>query len=94
VKRTVLAFQAGESLQQAANSLVRGDANGARTAIAERRQLLQLAADTWRDADLAKDAAMLSRYEQVLAGAWPRFDNGERETLVMAMNYFGDRRMR
>jgi len=94
VKRTVLAFQAGDALQRAADSLATGDADAARRALAERRAVLEAAASTWRDRSLAADASMLSRYERVLAAAWPSWGSGERQTLVLAMNYFGDRRMR
>ncbi len=94
VKRTVLAFQAGSALQGAADALGRGDAASARRALTERRELLQAAAQLWRDDGLRQDAALLARYEQVVQGAWGSWDSGSRDTLVMAMNYFGDRRMR
>ncbi|HJL37632.1 MAG TPA: hypothetical protein RMG95_18210, partial [Polyangiaceae bacterium LLY-WYZ-15_(1-7)] len=83
-KRTVLAFQAGEVLQRGAN-------DEARRLLAERRELLEAAADLWRDPSLRQDAELLARYERVLGGQW---DGSSRNTLVMAMNYFGDKRMR
>lgn len=94
VKRTVLAFQAGEALQNAAVALERGDASSARRLLDEQRELLEAAARIWRDPALGEDAQRLARYEQVLGGAWDDFGQGERRTLVMAMNFFGDRRMR
>jgi len=92
VKRTVLAFQAGEALQRAAESLELGDADGARRAIAERRELLEAASRVWRDPALAADASLLARYERVLGGGL--VDHGSRQMLAMAMGYYGDRRMR
>lgn len=94
VKRTVLSFQAGEALQLAADSLSTGDASTAMRDLAERRELLNAAADLWRDDSLRADAAMLARYERVLQGAWPSWDTGSQRTLVLAMNHFGDQRMR
>ena len=90
-KRTVLAFQAGEVLQRAADALQRGANDEARRLLAERRELLEAAADLWRDPSLRQDAELLARYERVLGGQW---DGSSRNTLVMAMNYFGDKRMR
>lgn len=94
VKRTVLAFQAGAALQDAAEALGRGDAATARRSLGERRELLEAAAELWRDEGLRQDAQMLARYERVVNGAWGGWDSGSRDTLVMAMNYFGDQRMR
>ncbi|MEM9070929.1 MAG: VWA domain-containing protein [Myxococcota bacterium] len=94
VKRTVLAFQAGEALQAAANALQAGDSEGARRQLAERRELLEAAGTHWRDTSLRDDAALLARYESVLGSAWNTWDHHTRGTLVMAMNYFGDQRMR
>ncbi|MCA9611989.1 MAG: VWA domain-containing protein [Sandaracinus sp.] len=92
VKRTVLAFQAGEALQRAAEALEVGDAELARREIEERRELLQTASSVWRDPALAADASLLARYERVLGGGV--VDYGARQQLAMAMSYFGDRRMR
>ena len=92
VKRTVLAFQAGEALQRAAEALELGDTDGARRAIAERRELLETASRVWRDPALAADATLLARYERVLGGGV--VDHGSRQMLAMAMGYYGDRRMR
>ena len=94
VKRTVLSFQAGEALQQAAGALTSEDAAEAARVLAERRELLEAAAELWRDPTLSRDAALLGRYETVVARAWPSFGGDDRRTLVMAMNYFGDQRMR
>jgi Mg-chelatase subunit ChlD len=94
VKRTVLAFQAGEALQNAASALTRGDSSNARRLLSEQRELLEAAASLWRDPALGVDAQRLARYERVLGGAWDGWGQGEQRTLVMAMNFFGDRRMR
>lgn len=94
VKRTVLAFQAGEALQNAASALSRGDSASARRVLSEQRELLEAAAGLWRDPALGVDAQRLARYERVLGGAWDGWGHGEQRTLVMAMNFFGDRRMR
>lgn len=94
VKRTVLAFQAGEALQDAAGALASGDLEGAKRSIDEHRTLLEAAASGWRDASLAKDAQLLARYERVLAASWPGWSDEDRQTMVMAMNQFGDERMR
>ncbi len=94
VKRTVLAFQAGETLQQAADALQNGDRANAARLLSERRELLQAASTHWRDPSLGRDAQLLARYERVLGGVWDGWDHGSRNTLVMAMNYFGDQRMR
>jgi len=93
VKRTVLAFQAGEALQLAAEALESGDRAQATAILAERREVVEAAADLWRDASLRHDATMLRRYEMVLSGAWPSWGSGDRRTLLMAMNHFGDQRM-
>lgn len=94
VKRTVLAFQGGEALQTAAEALQRGDAPSAHRILSERRELLQAASQHWRDPSLGADAVLLSRYERVVDHAWQDWDSGAQNTLVMAMNYFGDQRMR
>jgi Ca-activated chloride channel family protein len=94
VKRTVLSFQAGEALQVAASALSSEDAAAAATLLAERRELLEAAAAHWRDPSLSRDATLLARYETVVDRAWNGFGSDDRRTLVMAMNYFGDRRMR
>jgi Ca-activated chloride channel family protein len=94
VKRTVLAFQAADALQQAATALERGDTAAAHAVLDERIVLLRAAADLWDDEALLSDAALLSRYEQVIDGAWTGFPYDERRTLLMAMNYYGDERMR
>ncbi|MBX3251098.1 MAG: VWA domain-containing protein [Myxococcales bacterium] len=93
VKRTVLAFQAGEALQRAAGALQRGDTTVAAREIAERRELLEAASRLWRDPALEQDALLLARYERVI-GAGVVADHGTRQNLAMAMSYFGDRRMR
>ncbi len=94
VKRTVLAFQGGEALQSAADALQRGDAAGAHQILTERRELLAAASQHWRDPSLGADAVLLSRYERVVDHAWQDWDSQAQNTLVMAMNYFGDQRMR
>jgi hypothetical protein len=90
----VLAFLAGDALQQAASSLGDGDTAGALVHLQERREVLEAAADLWRDDALRQDATMLSRYERILASAWQGWPDDDRRTLVVAMNWFGDRRMR
>lgn len=94
VKRTVLAFQAADALQQAATALESGDVARARTVLNERIVLLRAAADLWSDEALRADATMLSRYQQVIDGAWGGFAYDDQRTLLMAMNYYGDERMR
>ena len=94
VKRTVLAFQAGDALRAASTRLERGDVQGARSLLAERQRLLTAASDLWSDRSLAEDARLLGRYERVLAGAWPSWDSQSRRTMMMAMSFYGDRRMR
>jgi Ca-activated chloride channel family protein len=94
VKRNVLAFQAGEALQDAAGCLARGDARRAGALLAERRHLLETAAAVWRDPLMRRDASLLGRYETVVARAWGGFGGEEQRALVLAMNYYGDRRMR
>lgn len=94
VKRTVLAFQAADALQQAATALERGDTATAHLVLNERITLLRAAADLWNDEALTADANILSRYVQVIDGAWNAFPYDERRTLLMAMNYYGDERMR
>jgi Ca-activated chloride channel homolog len=94
VKRTVLAFQAGDALQAAATALGTGDVFAARQALAERIELLRAGATLWRDEALARDADLLGRYDRVLAAAWDGLPTDDRRALAMAMNYYGDRRMR
>lgn len=94
VKRTVLAFQAGEALQTAATALGSEDVGTARARLTERAELLEAAAALWRDDTLRADAALLRRYERVLEGVYPSWGADDRNTLVMAMGYYGDRRMR
>jgi Mg-chelatase subunit ChlD len=94
VKRTVLAFQAGEALQAAAGALEVGDAVRARHLLVERRELLEAAAELWRDPALRRDAALIGRYEAVVASAYPSWPEEDQHTLLLAMNHFADRRMR
>ncbi|MDQ3035980.1 MAG: VWA domain-containing protein [Myxococcota bacterium] len=94
VKRTVLAFQAGDSLQATAEALERGDHAGAQLAITERIEVLRAARDLWRDRALDADLRILEQYQQVVAAAWPGWGDDSRRTLVMAMNFYGDQRMR
>lgn len=93
VKRTVLAFAAGDALTAAARALERGDVRGAREQIAERQRVLEAASGLWGDRALARDAQLLGRYDQVIANAWPSWDSSSRRTMVMAMNFYGDARM-
>jgi Ca-activated chloride channel family protein len=94
VKRTVLAFTAGDALRDAAAALERGDAASAELALGERIELLRAASSLWRDRALDRDVAILEQYRRVVAAAWPGFGMDERHTLVLAMNDYGDRRMR
>jgi len=94
VKRTVLAFQAADALQQAASALEEGDTSAAHAALEERIVLLRTAAALWDDEALRADADILSRYAQVIDGAWGAFPYDEQRTLLLAMNYYGDERMR
>lgn len=94
VKRTVLAFQAGDALREAAAALSVDDVTTARARLRDRRDVLTAAASLWSDASLRRDAELLGRYQRVLDGAWDGFGSGDRRTLAMAMNYFGDQRMR
>jgi hypothetical protein len=94
VKRTVLAFQAGDALQGASDALQRGDLPGARDLLADRQRLLVAASDLWHDPALARDAELLSRYERVLTNAWGGWDTQSQRTMMMAMSFYGDRRMR
>lgn len=94
VKRTVLAFQAGDALQTAAEALQYGNISDARQLLAERRELLEAASELWRDPGLRRDAALIGRYETVVARAYPSWTDSDRRTLVLAMNHFADRRMR
>src|SRR5690606_27952575 len=82
VKRTVLAFSAGDALRNAARALENGDLSAARAELAERQRLLTAAADLWSDRSLARDAQLLGRYDRVLASAWPSWDEGSRRTPV------------
>jgi Ca-activated chloride channel family protein len=93
VKRTVLAFAAGDALSGASAALGRGDVNGARTLLEERRRVLVAGAELWNDPALARDAELLSRYEQVIGSAWNGWDGDSRRTMALAMNFYGDRRM-
>ena len=90
----MLAFQAGDTLRNASSALERGDVAEARRALAERQRVLVAAADLWHDPSLARDADLLSRYDRVLGSAWQNWDGGSRRTMMMAMSFYGDRRMR
>ncbi|MFK7991018.1 MAG: VWA domain-containing protein [Sandaracinaceae bacterium] len=94
VKRTVLAFQAGDTLSGASDALSHGDPATARRLLAERQRVLVAAADLWHDDALARDADLLGRYDRVLSGAWNGWDSGSQRTLMMAMNFYGNQRMR
>jgi len=94
VKRTVLAFTAGDALRGASQSLARGDVAGARRLLSERQQVLVAGAQLWNDPALQHDADLLSRYDRVLGGAWNGWDGQSRRTMQLAMNFYGDRRMR
>lgn len=93
VKRTVLAFAAGDALTAASTALSRGDVGGAQQLLAERRRVLVAGAQLWNDPALSRDADLLSRYEQVIGSAWNGWDGGSRRTMMLAMNFYGDRRM-
>lgn len=93
VKRTVLAFAAGDALSGASAALGRGDVDGARALLEERRRVLVAGAQLWSDPALARDAELLSRYEQVIGSAWNGWDGDSRRTMALAMNFYGDRRM-
>jgi len=88
VKRVVLAFEGGLALQEAAEALSTGDAGRAVQALGERRALLEQAASVWRDPELARDASLLGRYERLAARTV------DPQPLVLAFNFWGDRRMR
>lgn len=94
VKRTVLSFQAGEALQVAAEALGTGQPAAARRLLSERRELLEAAAELWRDPAMRRDAALIGRYETVLARVYPGWSSYDQSTLRLAMASFGDRRMR
>ncbi len=94
VKRTVLAFAAGDALRGASEALARGDVAGARRLLSERQRVLVAGAQLWNDAALQRDADLLSRYERVLGGAWNGWDGQSRRTMQLAMNFYGGRRMR
>ncbi len=91
VKRTVLAFQAGETLQSSADAFRRGARTEALRILTERQELLVTASRLWRDPGLARDAELLGNYQAVMRQT---FDAQSTNTIVMAMNYFGDQRMR
>ncbi|MCA9608973.1 MAG: VWA domain-containing protein, partial [Myxococcales bacterium] len=93
VKRTVLAFAAGDALTAASSALNRGDVAGAQQLLAERRRVLVAGAQLWNDPALSRDADLLGRYEQVIGSAWNGWDGGSRRTMMLAMNFYGDRRM-
>lgn len=94
VKRTVLAFQAGRVLQDAAHDLRTGFPAPALRHLKEQRELLEAASALWRDAALSRDAALLRRYEEVLRTDWARWGYADRRTFMMAMSYYGDQRMK
>jgi len=93
VKRTVLAFAAGDALRASSEALSRGDVSGARQILAERQRVLSAGARLWNDEALARDADLLARYDRVLGGAWNGWDGQSRRTMVLAMNFYGGRRM-
>ncbi len=93
VKRTVLAFSAGDTMRSAGRALEQGDLAGARRELEERQRLLTAAADLWNDRALARDAQLIGRYDRVLGSAWPTWDDDSRRTMVLAMSFYGDRRM-
>lgn len=94
VKRTVLAFQAGQALQRAAEALHTTGERSALTVLEDHRQLLEAGAQHFSDRALSRDAELLSRYAQAVRAGWRRFSHGERQALTLAMGYYGDRRMR
>lgn len=93
VKRTVLAFQAGETLREASEALSNGDAALADRLLGERVELLEAAADLWHDPSMRRDARLLATYRRVVTGGWPSFDYDSQRTLALAMGYYGDQRM-
>ena len=94
VKRTVLAFQAGEALQTAAGSLEAGDTEQALRILGEREALLDAAASLWRDGALRRDATLLSQYRRMIEASFRDWDPSSQHTAVLAMGAYGDRRMR
>lgn len=93
VKRTVLAFQAAETLREASEALGGGDTARADQVLAERIDLLEAAATLWHDESMRRDARLLTTYRRVVDGAWRDWDDTSRHTLVLAMGYYGDQRM-
>lgn len=93
VKRTVLAFAAGDALSASSEALSRGDLAGARQILAERQRVLSAGARLWNDEALARDADLLARYDRVLGGAWNGWDGQSQRTMVLAMNFYGGQRM-
>ena len=61
VERMVLAFDAGETILDAAERVDRGDRAGARRELDERAQVLARAADSLKEPMLAEDGARLAR---------------------------------
>ncbi len=94
VKRTVLAFRAGDAMQQAAEAIANGQSDQARTILGEHVTLLRAAADLWRDEAMRRDAALLDQYATVIGRAWDGFSGDDRRVLAMAMQHYGDRRLR
>lgn len=93
VKRTVLAFQAADTLREASEALASGDTARADAVLGERITLLETASRVWHDPSMGRDARLLTSYRQAVDGAWRDWDDSSRHTLVLAMGYYGDQRM-
>ena len=78
VKKNVLGFQTGESLQRAAALIERGRPADAAKVIDEQMVLLGVAAREWKDRDLDKDHDLLAAYMDVVAGLHTQYA-GDRE---------------
>jgi Ca-activated chloride channel family protein len=93
VKRTVLAFQAGDTLRNASEALAVGDSLRAAQLLDERIALLDAASRLWHDTAMTRDAHLLTSYRRAIGGAWQDWDTNSQHTLVLAMGYYGDQRM-
>jgi len=78
VKKNVLGFQTGESLQTAAALIERGRPADAAKVIDEQMVLLGVAAREWKDRDLDKDHDLLAAYMDVVSGLHTQYA-GDRE---------------
>jgi Ca-activated chloride channel family protein len=90
VKKNLLGFQTGEAMLRAGALIDEGRPDEAVAVIDDQMVLLGVAAERWRDSDLAADVSVLGRYKDVLAARHGgALDAAARGSMSKALAYNG-----